>query len=184
MNKLSLPIEFFAIGSDIYYRAPEGVRQLDEKDTIIRDLADFIRTFYPLAYSALSDEYRAATLNPDYHQFRIVTRFIKCNFSLLDSIPDITADGKCNFEDVPCPLRGECRHEGIICRPTFSQKMTDAEQRVMVLWYRGLSQEEISKLLYLSPFTVQNHIKHAYSRLGVHSRAEFAKFAAENNLFP
>ena len=61
--------------------------------------------------------------------------------------------------------------------------MSAAEFRVMAMLFDGLSEDDIAKQLSISPHTVHNHIRNAYARLDVHSRAEFVKFAAKNNLF-
>lgn len=61
--------------------------------------------------------------------------------------------------------------------------MSDAELRVMKLWHEGLNKEEIAEQLYLSVHTVNNHIRNAYIRIGVHSKAEFVRYAETNHLF-
>lgn len=53
----------------------------------------------------------------------------------------------------------------------------------MALVYDGLSEAEIGDRLRLSPLTIHTHVRNAYSRLGLHSKAEFVKYAAKNNLF-
>jgi DNA-binding CsgD family transcriptional regulator len=46
------------------------------------------------------------------------------------------------------------------------------ERAVLVLYTEGLAADEIGRLLYISPHTVRTHVKNAFRRLGVHSRAE------------
>jgi DNA-binding CsgD family transcriptional regulator len=46
------------------------------------------------------------------------------------------------------------------------------ERSVLVLYTEGLGADEIGHLLYISPHTVRTHVKNAFRRLGVHSRAE------------
>ena len=96
---------------------------------------------------------------------------------------DVDRTGKFNFEKVDCPLRGECRFEGVICSPKFNSKLSDAELRVMRLVYQGLSKEEIAEQLYISPYTVKNHIKSAYLKLKIHEKSEFIRYANESNMF-
>lgn len=55
--------------------------------------------------------------------------------------------------------------------------------RVLKLWYDGYSKEEIAERLYLSVHTINNHIRNAYTRLGIHEKAEFFRYAEQNHLF-
>ena len=53
----------------------------------------------------------------------------------------------------------------------------------MELWYKGLTKEEIAERLYLSVHTVNQHVRNALARLGLHEKAEFFSYATRNNLF-
>lgn len=177
--------EFFVYESEIWYRIGEDeMKKLEESNyPVIEEMVDLISTFYPKAYAALCEEYKGCALNRPYYRFRIASRFIRCNFGQLDSIPDISATGKCNFECIPCPLRGECKYDRVICRPEFDHKLSAAEFPVLRMWYEGHSLEEIAEHLCLSPHTVNNHIRNAYRRLDIHTRSEFVKFASQASLF-
>jgi DNA-binding NarL/FixJ family response regulator len=50
--------------------------------------------------------------------------------------------------------------------------LTSAERRVAELAAGGLSNKEIAGALVVSVSTVETHLKHAYAKLGVHSRAQ------------
>ena len=76
-----------------------------------------------------------------------------------------------------------CRYENIICRPEFEHHISEAEMRVLRLWYQGLSKSEIAEKLYISPHTVNNHIRNAFVRLGIHEKAEFFRYAEINKLY-
>lgn len=185
MNRPLTNCEFFTFEGEVWYRLPDRTfRELRETDyNVLDDLIEHIATFYPKAYDALCSEYKGCALNRSYYRFRIATRFIRCNFSPLDNVPDFSDDCHCSFEFVSCPLRGECRHERVICRPEFDHKLSSAEIPVLRLWFKGRSIDEIAEQLCLSPHTIHNHIRHAYQRLDIHSRAEFVKYAAKTNLF-
>lgn len=185
MNRVLTNMEFFTYEQEVWLREADGsTRVIRETDyDLVSVLVEYISTFFPKAYTALCSEYRGCAANPSYYRFRIVVRFIRCNFSALDSIPDIGSDKHCTFEHINCPLRGECRYDHVICRPEFDNQLSSAEQRVMALVYDGLTEEAIGDRLRLSPLTVHTHVRNAYSRLGLHSKAEFIKYAAQNHLF-
>lgn len=185
MNRVLTNCEFFTYEKEVWLREADGtMRVLKENDyATVEKLVEFISTFYPKAYAALCSEYKGCAPNPSYYRYRIVVRFIRCNFAALDNIPDIGSDLRCTFEHVNCPLRGECRFDHVVCRPEFDHQMSPAEKRVMALVYEGLTEDEIGERLRLSPLTVHTHVRNAYSRLGIHSKAEFVKYATQRNLF-
>lgn len=185
MDRPLTNIEFFAFEGEVWYRLPDGsINKLQQTDSeILDELIERIATFYPKAHEALCTEYKGCALNRSYYRFRIASRFIRCNFAQLDNIPDFSDNCRCAFEFVPCPLRGECRHEKFICRPEFDHKLSAAEMPVLRLWFYGLSIDDIAERLCLSTHTIHNHIRHAYQRLNIHSRAEFVRYASQTNLF-
>jgi DNA-binding CsgD family transcriptional regulator len=56
--------------------------------------------------------------------------------------------------------------------------LTDAELPVVRLAAEGRTNAEIAAALFLSRYTVETHLKHAFAKLGVESRAELAALAA------
>ena len=182
---MPLQIEFFSYNSELWFRRPDGTaKRLSESDAeIVTSLLNYIEEFYPEAYVALCKEYERCSRNLPLYRFRMVKRFCMCNFGNIDKIDDIDCGGRLHLECVPCPLRGECRLEEIICSPKFNSHISDAEKRVLKLWYNGQSKEEIADTLYLSIFTVNNHIRNAFARINVHSKAEFFQWAQTNSIF-
>ena len=180
-----MKIEFYIYNDELWYITAEGQnRKLTERDTeIISDLLTMIAEMYPTAYAALQEEYSRSATNAPYYQYLMVRRFCKCNLGKLDSTKIDLVNGLLNFERVTCPLRGECKREGVICCPKFNSKLSEAELRVMRLVYDGLEKDEIAARLFLSPHTIKNHVKSVYAKLGIHEKSEFIKYASENNLF-
>lgn len=178
-------MEFFTHEREVWYRQFDGpIHQLVESNSEMIDaIIEHVSAFYPKAYSALAEVYKGSIKNRSYFRFLIASRFIRCNFAPLDNVPDFSSSASCKFEFVPCPLRGECQLECVVCRPEFDHKLSAAEMRVMPLWCQGLSEDEIAKQLFLSPCTVHNHIANAYQRTGIHTRYEFVAYAAKHNLF-
>jgi DNA-binding CsgD family transcriptional regulator len=57
--------------------------------------------------------------------------------------------------------------------------LTPAEQAVVDLVAKGLTNREAAGELFLSPDTVNTHLRHAFTKLGIRSRVELARLAAE-----
>lgn len=181
-------IEFFTdprTGEAMFQRIGEPVaRQLTEDDReIIEDLLHISETFYPEQYAALCKEYAASSKNRKYYDFLRVRRIANCCFGTNESHPDIDEQGNCQFEDVPCPRKAECKYYRIICHPTFSTSLSDREQQVMQLIFQNESTDQIADHLYLSVHTVRNHRKNALRKLGLHSTEEFIDLAHRTKMF-
>ena len=176
-------LEFFTLNNEVWYRVDGSCRKLNVGDIIIDELLDILVEMYPNAYRALDKEYKGIE-DLGLKRFRMVARFCKCNFGNIDNVFDIQSNRKFVFEEVACPLRGECRHENVICNPAFNSRISKREMAVLHLLYQGKSNSEIAEKLYLSSATVHNHIANAYARIGVHSKSEFIEYARSNNLFP
>jgi DNA-binding CsgD family transcriptional regulator/tetratricopeptide (TPR) repeat protein len=71
-------------------------------------------------------------------------------------------------------------------RATRSQSgwdsLTAAELRVVRLAASGASNKEIAQQLWLSPHTVDTHVRHALEKLGLRSRVEMARQAGERGV--
>lgn len=169
---------------DIMIHCKDGVRllQFSERE-FISCMLKTIQELYPEALSSLSKVFEKLRFSAAIYEFNIVRRFIKCNWGKFDSIMDIDQFGNLNFEEVECPLRGECSLEGIICKPKFNSKLSDRELEIMNLFYVNVSLEEIADRLCISTETVRTHKRNAFRRINVHSLPEFFIYAKQNHLF-
>ena len=60
-------------------------------------------------------------------------------------------------------------------RPTTGwDALTPTELEVSALAAEGLTNPEIGRRLFISPRTVETHLSHVYSKLGISSRVELA----------
>ena len=180
------PIEFYTTpGGEVTIKEigmPE--RQLKESDIeFIQRFLEVLEEFYPEAYEALRKIYTRYEGNRYYRDFLAVRRFIKCNFGLYDNEVDIDENWNFHFEFVGCPLRGECDGFKKICQPKFNSKLSDRQTEIMRLCYEGLSDDDIASRMFLSSHTINNHRRNSFRKLGVHSMAEFNRYAAEKGLF-
>lgn len=175
--------EFFVNGDEVWYQSENGLQPLVEGSPMVQMMLERIKELYPKAYRELCQCYEKSKPNVPYFNFLVVRRFCKCNFGNLDHTKRDISGAVFNFERVPCPLMGECPHEGIICMPKMESSLSDAERRVMKLVCEGRSNSEIADELYLSPNTVKRHISTSYIKTKTRSRAEFVKYAKDNSIF-
>lgn len=172
-----------------FYNCPDGsviVKPFDKPmfvyeqscRKITEEMLIVIRDLYPAAFSALAELYSRSERNRDYYEYRIVHRFIRCNFGEYDALTfDISQTGDFNFEDVRCPMRGECLFEGVICKPTLKTELTPRETEVAKMLSSGLSVQDISENLQISILTVRNHVQHIKARLRLkHTSQIISKF--------
>src|ERR1700733_5648118 len=56
-------------------------------------------------------------------------------------------------------------------------ELTESEFAVVSLVARGATNREVAERLYLSPYTVNSHLRHVFIKLGIRSRVELAHLA-------
>jgi len=160
-------------------RVGERMRNLSADDTdIINELLYKVEQDYPKAYAALEAEYGGQK----YARWRMFRRFVCCNFGAFDHIEDVDAENTFHFEKVPCPLRGECKHECVICMPEFSTTLSAREYEILALIMEGLTDLQIADRICRSVDTVKNHRKNIRRKLAVHSNLELIEKIRKNNL--
>jgi DNA-binding NarL/FixJ family response regulator len=62
--------------------------------------------------------------------------------------------------------------------------LTAQERQIAGLARDGLSSREIAARLFLSPRTVERHLRKVFNKLGIHSRRELAKALASSESAP
>lgn len=65
-----------------------------------------------------------------------------------------------------------------------SDDLTPSEARTVDLAATGLTNREVAAALFVSPKTVEANLSRAYRKLGIRSRAELGRYAAEHRLPP
>lgn len=177
-----------------FYRTPEGAIMAKEANKpvfeyklehkwLTREVFNHIKDFYTKAFDALCSLYSKSNFHNDLFEYRVVHRFLRCNFGNYDRINDIDQFGEIHMENVDCPLAGECKQYNVVCNPQLNRKLTATERQVMGLIYKQLSVDEIADTLFISPETVKKHISNSLKRLKLKNQKEFFKYAAINNLF-
>lgn len=175
-----------------FYNTPDGAvmvkqhgkpaRELIMSDReIIQEMLFIIRERYKEAFARLNELYTKNERNRCLYEFNIVSRFIRCNFGEYDQNNyDIDHIGRFTFEEVRCPLRGECIHEGIICKPELNTALTEREKEIMKLIAEGLHAQEIANELYISVATVNRHRENIKAKIGAKSIAHIVAYWHNN----
>lgn len=180
--------EFYMYEGELWRKDTEGHNEIVDYSMMdmLNRVLDKVKECYPEAYAALEDRYKASAPNKKYYKYIMAKRFLKCNFAQLDStyidLEEIGNEITMNFERTDCPLRDECKYDGIICSPRFETSLTARELSIAKLWYQGLEKAEIAGMLYVSPETINNHIRNIYKKLDIHDKAELVKYIDENKI--
>lgn len=84
-------------------------------------------------------------------------------------------------------VRGLLRRRGIR-RPATARvgspgwpELTDSEAAVVDLVAEGATNRDVAEQLYVSPHTVNAHLRHVFTKLGIRSRVELARLAADRD---
>lgn len=177
-----------------FYNTPEGevmIKEVGKAATLLkeqdRDIISYmlciISDRYPKAYKALMELYSKSSMNRVYYEYRVAHRFIRCNFGEYDQYNfDINAFGQFVFEEVKCPLRGECPLEGIVCKPELDTHLTEREMEVYRLIVTNKKTDEIAFALSISRFTIIRHRENIKARLGLHDIPELITYWHVNHL--
>lgn len=177
-----------------FYNTPDGEVMVKEYEKALRVLSEEDRAFisdflsvlhirYPDAFKRLSEIYTTSERNVVYFEYRIVKRFVKCNFGEYDQFNyDIDIHGMFHFEEVRCPLRGECPHEGIICKPRLNTTLSSRELEVFSFIAKGYQAQEIADELSLSIATINRHRENIKAKIQVKSVPQMVAYWHSNNL--
>ncbi|WP_334166678.1 helix-turn-helix transcriptional regulator [Phocaeicola paurosaccharolyticus] len=174
-------IEFYNTpdGAIMVQEAGKPVREFTENDRdMVTELLRHIREVYkPITFQSLSEEYSKYQRNRIHFEFQMAGRFCKCNFGEYDALNyDIDHNGIFNLEEVRCPLRGECKYEGKICKPEINSVLTDREKEVIELIASGKQSNEISDELNISVATVNRHRENIKAKLHLRSVSEITNY--------
>ncbi len=155
---------------------------LTENDTALVDsMFEHIAFNYTEAFDMLCFLYSRSELNYRHFRFLVVSRFIRCNFGRFDTQQwDIDASGRWSLEDVDCPLRSECKAEGIICRAKLTTGLSSRELEVVVLLAEGNTARQTAKHLCISEHTVNVHVQNILRKMGATNMKQVTTWYYEN----
>jgi DNA-binding CsgD family transcriptional regulator len=80
---------------------------------------------------------------------------------------------------------GVRKRQTAVARPQHGwESLTRSERVVVDLVARGMTNREAASELFLSPDTINTHLRHAFAKLGIRSRVELARMAAQREQVP
>jgi DNA-binding CsgD family transcriptional regulator len=112
-------------------------------------------------------------------------KYCRCCLGACNSIPDVIDGQIVHNEFWPCPDRGSCPAEGILCtKPTVGPagaKLTRKEVEVLELIAKGLYDKEIAPKLKISAETLKVHKRHIMRKTGTNNKPELVLLALNKN---
>lgn len=162
------------------------VHDLDNSESVLfsEDSTDVINKVLKLTerdfnkcHNALTEIYGQSA----HKRYLMARRFIKCNLSIADERTDLSPSGF-KLEVVPCPMRGECKWENIVCKPQFTTTLSDREMEVALELCTDKPISKIADDLFISIHTIENHRNSIYKKLNIHSKSELVDWAHRNKL--
>lgn len=117
-------------------------------------------------------------------EHRRLRQFVRCRFGGLDMKSDIQGGELQEAEYWPCPLRGNCSAEGILCKmPSYNgSELTKDDIALMKLISTNLTNYNIAEALDI-PYGSFHKVKTMlYSKLGIITKQEVALIAVALNL--
>ena len=176
-------VEFFVIGRQTCIQRNGVSKPLTPSD---RDAVEFMlermQECFPTAMARLQEWAEESKPNRRFFEFRIVDRFIRCNFGEADFLYSDIEDGMFHLEEVKCPLRGICKDENVVCKPKFKMPVPREESKAAVLYSKGLTANEIAKVLGKGVKTVKNQLGNAARRLGLSRTRDLIKIFSVYNI--
>lgn len=171
-----------------FFLSPDGNIFLDEYGTpdirkftirekdVIEYTISLIKRQFPEALIALEKEYERFQPNALNYRFKIVHRFIRCNFGKFDGLHYDIEDGVLHVEDVSCPLKfgKDCPLKNIICNPT-PLGLSPREKEVVKMSTKGKTYDEISEELGITHSTIKNVIQNVKKKLHLSSSRDITK---------
>lgn len=74
--------------------------------------------------------------------------------------------------------------EEVVWLNVAAYDLSSREEEVIRLVVRGASTRQISRTLFISEYTVQDHLSNAFEKVGVRSRGELVKQLFFDDLYP
>lgn len=101
-------------------------------------------------------------------KFKRIEQFITCRFGGLDHQPDVIEGKLQDGEYWPCPKRGSCPHEGVLCKLPIvkDERLTKQDVELLQQLSTEKTNEVIAAEMHLAPGTFHQVKKYLYRKIG------------------
>lgn len=169
-------VEFFAVNEELFFTQNGYTDNFEVAPSGIINL---------LAVELDQDTKANNTISKYFRKMKRLEIFGICRFGDFNKVADFSLNS--NNDDAEyyqCGKRGQCKYEGIRCKQIVAPNgvLTKREIEVIRLIAQDKSDKEIAIDLDRSPNTIAVHRQHILLKLGAHSKAGIAAFAAQRNL--
>ena len=165
----------------------ENVTKAIHKGKVI-DFTELPLGIIELLKEAIKNDKQVALALHDWHpfsQWKRIEQYASCRLGGLDYNDDITADGK--FQDGeywPCPKRGTCQYEGIICKLPIvnDHRLSPEDVKLMQLSTTEKTNEVIAEELDMPLGSFHKAKARIHQILGIQTKQGITKFCTYLNL--
>jgi DNA-binding CsgD family transcriptional regulator len=177
---LNKDVEFFACanGLDAYIlKSGIVVHYEDFDDATLQLFRDFLAK-HPKKNKALI----AMGINKPLEQIK---QLIICLYGGFDHNPDVKNGELQEPEYWPCPKRGNCKQEGILCeglKTDTGEKLTSRQVQIIKLLAAGHQDKEIAGQLNLAISTIPAHKRIIYRKTGFDRKYQLTRWATQKYL--
>jgi len=115
----------------------------------------------------------------------VINQYLVCNYGGFDHTPDMINGQLQEKEYWPCPNRGICKMEGIVCdslKTATGEILTATEVKVLKHVAIGLLDKEIATELNIAIGTVTTHTRNIRRKTGFQRKADLTRFATQKHL--
>lgn len=115
----------------------------------------------------------------------VIKQYMICNYGGFDNLADMINGELQSPEHWPCPLRGICKFEGILCdcaKTDAGVSFTRRETQIIKLVAIGMLDKEIASHLGISLLTVNVHSKNIRTKGGFMRKADIVLYALKKQL--
>jgi DNA-binding CsgD family transcriptional regulator len=164
-------------GLAVAQRHPWGLATVKRSAAVV----ELLRGWDEAAADALAQaatEYRALGLEFDCARALLFLGRVARRFKKRATARRSLEEARSAFEQLDCPGWAQAATEELSRvsgrRPAADGGLTPSEQRVAALVAGGLSNKEVAAQLFVSVYTVEEHLSHVYAKLGIRSRTQLA----------
>lgn len=136
---------------------------------------------------AIAGEHNVQTALKNIHpgsDMKRLEQFVRCRFGGLDFQADIKEGILQDGEYWPCPNRGNCSYEGLLCKLPIvnGQRLAKKQVEFMQLGSTNYTNEAIAEIMDMPLGTMHQLKKSLYKQLGIQTKQEGSVMAKDLNL--